>query len=58
MRPIAMRLLGAAVALLLGLAGTRWGAQAAIASVAVLAIAAIAVERRLEPEESRATSSD
>jgi cytochrome c oxidase assembly factor CtaG len=48
MRPIAVRFLGAIAAVLLGLAGTRWGAQAALAATAALAIAVIAVEQRLE----------
>ena len=48
MRPIAVRLLGAAAALLLGFAGTRWGAQAALAAVAALAVAFLLLERRLE----------
>jgi len=39
---------GAAVALVLGFAGTRWGAQRALAAIAALAIAVIAVEQRLE----------
>jgi len=29
-------------------AGTRWGAQAALAAIAALAIAVIAIERQLE----------
>jgi hypothetical protein len=48
MRPIAVRSLGAATALVLGFFGTRWGAQAALAAIAALAIAVIAIERRLE----------
>jgi low temperature requirement protein LtrA len=48
MRPIAVRCAGAALAVVLGFAGTRWGAQVALAAIAVLAIAVIAVERRLE----------
>src|SRR5256712_7260223 len=48
MRPIAVRSFGAAVALVLGFLGTRWGAQAALAAIAALAIAVIAVEQRLE----------
>jgi low temperature requirement protein LtrA len=48
MRPIGVRSLGAAAALLLGFAGTRWGAQAALASVAAIAIAVIAIEQQLE----------
>jgi len=48
MRPIAVRLLGAAVALVLGFVGTRWGAQGAPAAIAALAIALIAVEQQLE----------
>lgn len=43
-----MRLLGAAAALLLGFAGTRWGAQTALAAIALLAIAVIAIEQQLE----------
>jgi low temperature requirement protein LtrA len=48
MRPIAVRIVGAASAVVLGFAGTRWGAQAALAAVAALAIAVIAIEQRLE----------
>jgi len=48
MRPIAVRSFGAAVALVLGFLGTRWGAQAALAAITALAIAVIAVEQRLE----------
>jgi hypothetical protein len=48
MRPIVVRFLGAAVALLLGFAGTSWGAQGALAAIAALAIAVIAIEQRLE----------
>jgi len=33
------------VAVVLGLAGARWGAQAALATIAALAIAVIAIER-------------
>lgn len=51
MRPVAVRLLGAAVAIFLGFAGTRWGAQAALAAIAVLAIAVIAIERQMEPRK-------
>jgi low temperature requirement protein LtrA len=46
--PVGVRFLGAVAALLLGLAGTRWGAQGALAAIALLAIAVIAIERRLE----------
>ena len=45
MRPIAVRSLGAATALVLGFLGTLWGAQAALAA---LAIAVIAIEQGLE----------
>ena len=48
MRPVAVRCLGAALAVALGIAGTRWGAQAALAAIALLAIAVIAIEQRLE----------
>jgi low temperature requirement protein LtrA len=48
MRPIAVRCLGAALAVVLGFAGTRWGAQVALAAIALLAIAVIAVEQQLE----------
>ena len=48
MRPLAVRSLGAATALVLGLLGTRWEAQAALAAIAALAIAVIAIERQLE----------
>jgi len=37
MRPIAVRSFGAAVALVLGFFGMRWGAQAALAAIAALA---------------------
>ena len=47
-RPLAVRSLGAATALVLGLLGTRWEAQAALAAIAALAIAVIAIERQLE----------
>jgi len=52
MRPIAVRSLGAAIALVLGFAGTRWGAQAALAAITALAIAVIATERRLESRKA------
>ena len=45
MRPIAVRFLGASVAVMLGVAGTRWGAQAALAA---LAVAVLLIARRLE----------
>jgi len=48
MRPIVVRSLGALLALMLGFAGTRWGAQGALAAIAALAIAVIAIEQRLE----------
>src|SRR5258708_6376039 len=48
MHPIAVRCFGAVLAVALGFAGTRWGAQAALAAIALLAIAVIAIERRLE----------
>jgi hypothetical protein len=48
MRPIVVRFLGAAVALVLGLAGTRWGTQVMLTAIAELAIAVIAIEQRLE----------
>jgi len=48
MRPLAVRSLGAATALVLGLLGTRWEAQGALAAIAALAIAVIAIERQLE----------
>jgi len=44
-RPIVVRCLGAAVALMLGFVGTRWGAQAMLAA---LAIAVLVIEQRLE----------
>ncbi len=47
-RPVAPRCFGAAVATVLGFAGTRWGAQAALAAIAALAIAVLLIERRLE----------
>lgn len=48
MRPVWVRLAAAVVALLLGVAGTRWGAYWALASVAALVVAVIVIERRLE----------
>ena len=48
MHPIAVRCFGAVLAVALGFAGTRWGAQGALAAIALLAIAVIAIERRLE----------
>jgi len=48
MRPVAARCFGAAVAVVLGFAGTRWGAQTALAAIAALAIAVLLIERRLE----------
>ena len=48
MRPIAVRCFGAVLAVALDFTGTRWGAQAALAAIALLAIAVIAVERQLE----------
>jgi len=48
LRPIAVRFLGAAVAVMLGVAGTRWGAQAALAAIAAPAVAVLQIERRLE----------
>jgi len=39
-------------ALVPGFAGTRWGAQAALAAIAALAIAVIATERRLESRKA------
>ena len=52
MRPIAVRSLGAATALVLGFLGTRWGAQGALAAIAALAVAVIATERRLESRKA------
>jgi hypothetical protein len=43
-----VRSFGAVLAVVLGFAGTLWGAQAALAALAALAIAVIAIERRLE----------
>jgi low temperature requirement protein LtrA len=48
MRPVAVRSVGAAVALVLGFAGARWGAQGALAAIAALAIAVIAIEQQME----------
>jgi small basic protein len=48
MRPIAVRSFGAVVAVALGFAGTRWGAQAALAAIAALGIAVISIEQLLE----------
>jgi hypothetical protein len=56
MRPIAVRFLGAVAAMLLGVAGARWGAQGALATIAALAIAVIAAEQRLESRASRKRS--
>jgi hypothetical protein len=47
-RPIVVRFLGAALALVLGFFGTRWAAQAALTEIAALAIAVIAIEQPLE----------
>ena len=47
-RPIALRVAGAAAAMLFGLVGPRWGAQGALAAITALAIAVIASERQLE----------
>ncbi len=52
MRPIAVRFLGALLALALGFRGTRWGTQAALAAIAALAIAVIAIEQRLESRKT------
>jgi len=46
MRPIVVRFLGALLALVLGVAGTRWGAQGALA--AALAVTVIAIEQQME----------
>ena len=46
--PIGVRFVGAAGAVVLGFAGARWGAEAALAAMAALAIAVIALEWRLE----------
>jgi hypothetical protein len=43
-----VRCVGAAIIVALGLAGTRWGAQGALAAIATLAIAVIAVEPKME----------
>jgi len=47
-KPVAVRCLGAVLAVVLGLAGTRWGAQAALAAIAALAITVLLIERWLE----------
>ena len=52
MRPVVVRLVGAAVALMLGFFGTRWGAQGALAAIAALAVAVIAIEQRLESRKA------
>jgi low temperature requirement protein LtrA len=52
MHPIAVRFVGAAAAIVLGAFGTNWRAQATLASVALLAIAVIAVERRMESRKA------
>jgi hypothetical protein len=51
-----VRFLGAVAAMLLGVAGARWGAQGALATIAALAIAVIAAEQRLESRASRKRS--
>jgi hypothetical protein len=38
----------AALAVVLGFSGTRWGAQDALAAIAALAVAVLLIERRLE----------
>jgi len=48
MRSIVVRLLGSALALVPGVAGTYREAQGALATIAALAIAVIAIERQLE----------
>ena len=52
MRPITVRSFGAVVAVVLGFAGTRWGAQGALAAIAALAIAVIAIEQQLESRKA------
>jgi len=52
MRPLAVRFLGAIAATVLGLAGTRWGTQAALAAIAAIAIAVIAIEQRMESRKA------
>ncbi|HMG60765.1 MAG TPA: hypothetical protein VK583_13630, partial [Burkholderiales bacterium] len=49
---IAVRSLGTATALVLGFFGTLWGAQAALAAIAALAIAVLLIERRLESRKT------
>jgi low temperature requirement protein LtrA len=51
-RPLAVRLLGAVAALVIGLAEPRWGMLGGLAAIALLAIAVIAIERRLESRKS------
>ena len=54
MRPIAVRIVGAASAVVLNFVGTRWGAQAALGPIAALAVAVIAIERWLESRNAPA----
>ena len=56
MRPIAVRSFGAVLAVVLGLAGTRWGAQVALTAIAALAVAVLLIERRLETWDRRLNS--
>jgi len=44
--------LAAAVALVPGFAGTRWGVQAALAAIATLAITVLLIERQLESRKA------
>ena len=48
MRPIAVRLQGAVIAVLFGLGGDHWGAKGMLGAIAALAIAVIAIEQLLE----------
>jgi hypothetical protein len=51
-QPIAVRCFGALLAVALGFTGTRWGAQSALAAIALLAIAVIAIEWQLESRKA------
>jgi hypothetical protein len=50
--PVVVRFLGAAVTLVLGFLGTRWGAQAMLAVIALLAIAIVAIKQQMEWRKS------
>jgi low temperature requirement protein LtrA len=52
MRPVGVRLAGAAAALALGVLGASWGALGALATIALLAIAILSTEDLLDSKES------